>query len=105
LAKPEPWLLIRKQDNEWVDQATHLVAVVNAPSHGVGMEIERAILKPQRGLNETPILCLIHETLLDKLSFMVRGVSEDEHPSFHLKTYTNLQEAQNTVHDFLIGNL
>jgi hypothetical protein len=104
LAQPEPWFGIRKKDTEWVDEATHFVALVNAPSHGVGMEIERALLKPERGLNETPILCLVHEQVLDKLSFMVRGVSEEEHLNFNLRTYSNLEEAKAIIHSFLTGN-
>ena len=62
------WFGVRQIDTEWVDEATHVVAVVNSPSHGVGMEIERALLKPERGLPFTPILCLIREDLLEKLS-------------------------------------
>lgn len=104
LAQPEPWFGIRRNDIEWVDQVTHVVALVNAPSHGVGMEIERAILKPERGLNETPILCLVHKQMLDKLSFMVRGVTEDESPRFQLRTYSHLEDAKIVIHDFLTDN-
>ena len=95
---PEPWKAVRCIDTQWVDSATHLVAVVDGPSHGVGMEIERALLKPERGLAQTPILCLIHETLLDRLSWMVRGVSN---PDFFLKTYCDADEAEQLVTDFL----
>lgn len=102
---PEPWFQIRRKDAEWVDEATHFVAVVNAPSHGVGMEIERAILKPARGLNLTPVLCLVHEQLLDNLSFMIRGVTSDEHPDFHVQTYASLDDAKDVVHAFLTGKL
>jgi len=101
LSQPEPWFGIRKKDIEWVDEATHVVALVNAPSHGVGMEIERAILKPERGLNETPILCLVHEQMIDKLSYMIRGVAESESPTFQLETYTSLEDAKAIIHDFL----
>ncbi|MFC1625668.1 hypothetical protein ACFL1Q_01335 [Patescibacteria group bacterium] len=104
LAQPEPWFSIRKKDTEWVDEATHVLALVNAPSHGVGMEIERAILKPERGLKETPILCLIHEQMVEKLSFMIRGVTEEEAPNFYLKTYSSLHEAKEIIYDFLTNN-
>lgn len=97
--------VVRKQDVEWVDEATHFIALVNAPSHGVGMEIERAILKPERGLNMTPILCLVHADLYDKLSGMVKGVSEEENPKFFVKKYNNLEEAKELVNHFLTNSL
>lgn len=102
LAQPEPWFDIRRQDNEWVDQATHVVALVNAPSLGVGMEIERAILKPERGLPLTPILALMHEDLLGRLSYMVRGITPEE-ADFHLKLYSTLPEAQKHIDNFLLS--
>ncbi|QQG42196.1 MAG: hypothetical protein HYV90_02670 [Candidatus Woesebacteria bacterium] len=97
--------IIRKQDLEWVDQATHMVALVNAPSHGVGMELQEAILKPRLGLNQTPILCLIHEDVYNNLSGMVAGVSEQENPEFYVKKYKTLQEAKDLVSNFLTGSL
>lgn len=103
LSLPDPWIFVRKKDIKWVDEATHVVALVNSPSHGVGMEIERAILKPERGLNETPILCLVHEQLINKISFMLRGVSKEECPKFSLRTYSSMEEAKNIINDFLIS--
>ena len=97
-ADPERWYRIRGLDARWVDEATHLIAVVNSPSHGVGMEIERALLKPERGLGPTPILCLIHEQRLDTLSYMIRGISA---PGFHLRTYAALPDAKRIVREFL----
>ncbi|OGM09117.1 hypothetical protein A2Z67_05925 [Candidatus Woesebacteria bacterium RBG_13_36_22] len=105
LKQPEPWFGIRRQDLKWVEEATHVVAVVNAPSHGVGMELQHAILKPRLGLNVTPMLCLVHEQLNDKLSFMVRGVSKNESPYFFLETYKDLEAAKSSVEKFLTGNL
>lgn len=97
---PEPHFGIRKFDIKWVDAATHMVALVNAPSHGVGIEIEHALLKPRLGLNPTPILCLVHEGNLNKLSPMIRGIIEDE---FYLETYTDLPSAQEYINRFLTG--
>ncbi len=105
LKQPEPWFGVRRQDLKWVEEATHVVAVVNAPSHGVGMELEHAILKPRLGLNTTPILCLVHEQLSEKLSFMVRGVSKDETPCFYVKTYKDLETAKASVSRFLNDEL
>lgn len=104
LSHPEPWFDIRKQDMAWVDEATHFIALVNTPSHGVGMEIERALLKPERGLPETPILCLVHESLINNLSFMIRGVSNEESDKFFVKKYHDLDDAKNIIYDFLTGN-
>src|SRR3989338_2250031 len=69
---------IRGVDIAWVDEATHLVAVVNGASYGVGMELQRALDKPKMGMNETPILCLVHQSSLEKLSSMVRGVDAEK---------------------------
>jgi hypothetical protein len=98
---PEPWFAIRHQDLKWVNEASHVVALVNAPSLGVGMEIQRALDKPKLGMNETPILCLTREDLLPKLSFMIRGVSAEESSNFQIKTYQNLEQAQKHIFDFL----
>ena len=92
---------IYTQDLEWVDQATHLVALVNGPSLGVGMEIEHAILKPRLGLNETPILCLVQQDIRPRLSRMVSGISLQKAPNFQLRTYQNLDQAQQHIFDFL----
>ncbi len=97
----KPWLIARKIDMGWLDEATHIVALVDSPSLGVGMEIERAIGKPNRGLNETSVLCLVHKDLIDRLSFMIRGVTKKEAPSYSLKTYKDLDHAKKVVHDFL----
>lgn len=101
LSEEEPWFSIREADTKWVDEATHMVALVNAPSHGVGMEVERALLKPERGLPLTPILCLVHTDMLEKLSCMIKGVKQDDYPSFFLATYNDLEEAKEIVKDFL----
>lgn len=96
-----PWFRIRQTDLMWVDQAGHMVAVVNGPSHGVGMEIERALHKPIIGLNRTPILALIHDQLLGKLSWMIRGI---DNPDFYLRTYSNLDEVKLLIDHFLRDN-
>ena len=79
----------------------HVVALVNAASTGVGMELQRALDKPLMGMNETPILCLIHQDQLQKLSFMVRGVDPEESAVFHLHEYLTLHQAKQHIFDFL----
>ena len=98
---PEPWFGVRRQDVKWVEEATHVVALVNGPSLGVGMEVEHALLKPKLGMNKTPILCLVREDILPKLSYMIRGVTSDESEMFQIKTYNTLEEAQEHILEFL----
>ena len=100
-AEPEPWFGIRRQDLEWVDQSDCVVALVNAPSLGVGMEIQHAILKPNVGKNVTPVLCLVRSEVLQRLSFMVRGITSEENPGFELREYSTTEQAQQHIFDFL----
>lgn len=93
--------VVRKQDLDWVDEASHVIALVNAPSHGVGMELQEAILKPRLGLNLTPILCLVHMDVCTGLSGMITGVRDDENSQFYVGVYQNLDEAKAMVHTFL----
>lgn len=97
----KPWFAIRRQDLDWVNEATHVVALVNSPSLGVGMEIQRALDKPKLGMNETPILCLVQEDIFPKLSFMIRGVTPKESSVFQIREYQNLQQAQQHIFAFL----
>ena len=100
-SEKESWWGVYKVDMNWVDEADSFVAVVDGPSHGVGMEIMRALLKPQRGLNETSIICLVHQENLNKLSWMIRGVPVEQYPNFHLETYTNIDNAKSVLENLL----
>lgn len=93
--------IIRQQDIGWVDEADCVVALVNSPSLGVGMELQRAVDKEKLGMKKTPILCLVRDDLKDKLSFMVSGINADESDVFYLRAYKNLEEAQKHIFDFL----
>lgn len=94
----EPWYEIRAIDMGWLDEASHMIALVNSPSHGVGMEIERALLREDRGLKKLPLLALVKVDLLENLSFMIRGIKKD---CFQLATYKNLPQAQEAIYNFL----
>ena len=84
LIEPElPWA-IREVDIKWVDECTHFIGILTGLSLGVGMEIERALLKPRSNLNKTSILCLVNYEYLNQLSAMVREIKEDH---FVLKEY------------------
>lgn len=96
---------IRKVDINWVNEATHLVAVVNGASYGVGMELQRAIDKPKIGLNKTPILCLVHTSRVEKLSSMVRGVDPDKEGAvFEIALYEDVGGAKKQIAKFLSRN-
>lgn len=93
---------IRKADTAWVDKADYFVGLVDGPSLGVGMEIERALLRHERGLAPVDILCLVHADNYEGLSAMVKGV---EAPQFFLKIYTDEADAIKIVSQFLQGEL
>ena len=90
--------LVRAVDTYWVDQAEALIAVVNRASFGVGMEIERALLKPKLGLNKTFVLTLIRRDLFEKTSKMITGIRDG---SFQLYKYSSALEAMSGVDAFL----
>jgi len=95
---PSPWFYVREEDIAGVDAATHVVALVSGPSHGVGMEIQRALDKTRMGLNPTPVLCLVHTSCLDKLTWMIKGVGD---VGFVLRTYEDAEDAICEMYDFL----
>jgi len=99
--EPEPWIGVRRQDLQWVNEADCVVALVNAPSSGVGMELQRAIDKPGLGMNQTPILCLVRSDVLPRLSFMVHGITPEENPGSEIKEYVTTEEVQQYIFDFL----
>lgn len=90
---------IRKIDLDWVSQADYMVALVNAPSLGVGMEIQYALQKPLMGMPLTPILALVHQNMRTKLSAMVQGITESQ---FHLHTYETFEDIRKKLSEFLI---
>lgn len=97
----EPWVNTYQAEMKWIDEADYLIAVVDGPSHGVGMEIMRALLKEERGLNKTNILCLVHEQNISRLSWMIKGVPTKHYSNFMIKKYTDLKSAKEAVKKFL----
>lgn len=93
---------IYTKDISLVNQASHVVALVNGVSFGMGMELQRALDKPALGMNHTPILALVHQDNYEGLSRMVRGAAQ-KYPHFHVKTYTSLPDAQHEIREFLVG--
>ncbi|HSX40405.1 MAG TPA: hypothetical protein VLF68_02210 [Candidatus Saccharimonadales bacterium] len=101
LAQHEKDTRIYRHDMKLIDQATHVITLLNGASHGVGMEVQEALRKPHMGLNHTPILGLVHESAGANLSPMMRGASHVYAELFQLQTYTNLESAQQAIHTFL----
>ena len=96
----QPWFDIRRFDTKWVDEADLLIAFVNNPSLGVGMEIERALLRVERGLKPIPIICLVRKEKLDSLSWMVRGIKEE---NFYLIPYENSKEIIEAIQKIVLN--
>jgi hypothetical protein len=88
---------IYRQNMEWLDQATHLVGLVNGPSLGVGMELERAIS------NRTPVLCLVRDDFRPRLSLMVSGAisSQSTPEEYQLRIYQTPDQAKGYIRTFL----
>lgn len=103
LENTEPWTVAYKVDMDWVDKADYLIAIVDGPSHGVGMEIMIAILKEERGLNRTEIVCLVHKDNLNNLSWMIRGIPK-KYLNFQLQPYTDFDSVISILDAFLNTN-
>jgi hypothetical protein len=83
---------------------TDIVAAVfevSTPSLGTGIEIAHAYLRPRMGLEEIPILALYEKDYWpNKLSTMIRGISNEELPNFTLIEYNNIDVIENTIQNF-----
>ena len=75
---------------------------VSTPSLGTGVEIAHSYLRPRMGLKEIPILALYEKDYWpNKLSTMIRGISDKELPYFNLKEYENISDAKEIIKIFL----
>ena len=74
---------------------------VSTPSLGTGVEIAHAYLRPRMGLKEIPILALYEKDYWpNKLSTMIRGISNKEFPNFKLIEYNNIDDVDNIIKIF-----
>jgi len=74
---------------------------VSTPSLGTGVEIAHAYLRPRMGLKEIPILALYEkEYWPNKLSTMIRGISNEELPNFNLVEYASIDDVKKIIHNF-----
>lgn len=75
---------------------------VSIPSLGTGVELAHAYLRPRMGLPVIPVLALYEKGYWpNKLSTMIRGISEDTVPHFVLKEYNDLDDADRKIKNFL----
>lgn len=93
---------IRKIDMGWLDSSTHHVVLIDHPSFGVGMELERALYRHHRNLSILPILILIPREKYKTTSAMVIGIGDHEHPNVQIKTFTTLASAKRLIREFLL---
>ena len=74
---------------------------VSVPSLGTGIEIAHAYLRSRMGLSEVPILALHEKDYWPQgVSSMVRGISPEAHPDFHVEEYVTLSEAYAKIDRF-----
>jgi len=75
---------------------------VSTPSLGTGIEIAHAYLRPRMGLKEIPILALYEKDYWpNKLSTMIRGISNKELSNFNIIEYTNIDDLEKIIQIFL----
>jgi len=74
---------------------------VSTPSLGTGVEISHTYLRPRMGLKEIPILTLYEKDYWpNKLSTMIRGISNEELSNFNLIEYKNINDVDNIIQNF-----
>lgn len=81
---------IHDRDLEWLKLSDILVAEVTTVSMGVGYEIGRAVEYGK------PVLCLFRPSSGKNVSAMIAGS-----PDLKLVNYQNLNDAKNTIDEFL----
>ena len=85
--------IIFERDINWLKQSSLIVADVNEPSHGVGMEIMYAYE------HSIPVLCLLNESN-KPLSRMVEGS-----PHIQLLTYTDNESLTKEMNKFSLNEI
>lgn len=98
---PDPHLVTYQQDTGWLKEATHFVALVDNPSHGVGMEIMFVKLRPLLGLNPIPAMLLVKSGNIEKVSSLVKGCVSDNPENFCLQEYKSPEVCAKLIKEFL----
>jgi hypothetical protein len=79
---------------------------VSTPSLGTGVEIAHTYLRPRMGLKEIPILALYEKDYWpNKLSTMIRGISNKELSNFNLIEYASIDDVENIISNFFISKI
>ncbi len=74
---------------------------VSTPSLGTGIEIAHAYLRPRLGLKVIPVLALYQKGYWPHhLSTMIRGISGEAVPHFHLEDYERVEETGEILRRF-----
>ena len=81
---------IHNRDISWIDESSHVIAEVSAPSLGVGYELRHAVIIGK------PILCLWRRQKTNRLSAMISGSEGIE-----IADYSILDEAKEKTRAFL----
>ena len=76
---------------------------VSTPSLGTGIEIAHSYLRPRLGLRQIPVLALYQKDYWpNKLSSMIKGITEQELPHFKVIEYEKPEDANIIIPNFLI---
>ena len=92
---------IEKQDIEWLDQCSYVIAEISGASTGTGREIEYARTKGEFGKVLAKILCIYRIDRAYYASPMIRGMTGGKYPNISIRSYKNLEEAKEIVKAFL----
>ena len=92
---------IERQDIEWLDQATRVIAEISGASTGTGREVEYARTKGSFGKALAKILCLYRIDREFYASPMIRGMDNDRYPNVVIKAYRDIAEAKKIIKEFL----
>src|SRR3989344_4812651 len=65
---------IEKQDIDWLNQSSHIIAEISGASTGTGREIEYARTKEHFGKTPTKVLCIYNQDREYFASPMIRGM-------------------------------
>ena len=88
-----PSKVIFERDMNWLKESSKIIADVNEPSHGVGMEIMYAYI------HEIPVICLL-DTRNKPLSRMVEGS-----PHVILLVYDSKEDLVSKLSEFKLNKL
>ncbi len=90
---------IERQDTAWIDECTHVVAEISAPSTGTGREVEYARSKHLYGHVPAKVLCLYAAD--SNPTKMITGMTPERYPNVTVRGYKDLEDVHDILKDFL----